>query len=137
MKKIILSALVLSAFFISCSKKYEDGPLLSIQTKKKRLVGEWDYSYYQTYDNIVYYNDNYRALYINKDGTFQEKYRDDQGTLITINGTWDFIDKKEYLRLYYLDEYFLDQITYKIRELRNRTLELEDDNETIVRLMHQ
>ena len=101
------------------------------------MVGEWDYSYYQTCDNIVYYNDNYRALYIHKDGTFQEKYRDDQGTLITINGTWDFMDKKEYLRLYYLDEYFLDQITYKIRELRNRTLELEDDNEIIVCLRHQ
>ncbi|MBA4319098.1 MAG: hypothetical protein C0412_11925 [Flavobacterium sp.] len=39
MKRNVILALILLLLFASC--KYEDGPLISLRSKEKRLLGEW------------------------------------------------------------------------------------------------
>lgn len=96
---IVATFFLASAIFMSCSK-YEDGPLLSLKTKKARLVNKWKIEKY--YVNNVDYTS---SLY---DGTYMEfsDNGDFHFTLITegsltiedttvIDGTWEFSKKKD------------------------------------------
>lgn len=40
--KILFVTIAIQSLIVSSCSKYEDGPKLSLRTKKSRLVGEWD-----------------------------------------------------------------------------------------------
>lgn len=103
MKKINLIILVLSLgiFFNSC-KKYEDGPTVSLKTKKMRLCRKWNLIETTLDGNTVLFG-NY--LY-----TDDYEYKTNGKYIITgedarkakpsyLEGTWSFSDKKEKLSL--------------------------------------
>lgn len=85
---IALACMVLA--LISC-KKYEDGPALSLRTKKSRLVNEWEYDYVRAANG-----DNITASYANStiEFTKDETYISTIGSS-TETGTWQFAHDKE------------------------------------------
>jgi hypothetical protein len=101
MKKVF--AIALTALFVggvaltSCSK-YEEGPKLTLLTKKMRLSGTWGVAAYL--ENGVDKTSDYRqgtsaeTFTINKDGSFTSSVTNLLGTF-TSEGTWEFINDKE------------------------------------------
>jgi hypothetical protein len=101
MKKVF--AIALTALFVggvaltSCSK-YEEGPKLTLLTKKMRLAGTWGVSKYL--ENGVDKTSDYRvwtsaeSLTYEKDGTYSVSTTTIMGTG-TFSGTWEFINDKE------------------------------------------
>lgn len=101
MKKIaMLSAAVLmiGGITLSSCKKYEEGPAVSLLTKKMRVAGEWEVESY--WENGVDKTTDYRSvvtsetLTYEKDGTYATSVNTILGTLNDA-GTWEFINDKE------------------------------------------
>jgi len=97
MKKMINRSLFLLAgltfVFASCGK-YEDGPGLSLLTKKARLSGTWDpVEYVDGTDGQVTADSNTDTFTLDKDGT----YTYTSGST-TYTGTWQFANDKEQLQ---------------------------------------
>ena len=97
MKKLMNSGFValvgLSLIAASCGK-YEDGPGLSLLTKKMRLTGTWDAVEYVDGSTGQTIADNSTDTFtFDKDGTFSLT----SGSTTT-NGTWQFAKDKEQLQ---------------------------------------
>lgn len=94
MKKIIVSIIAFSFLIASCGK-YEEGPSLSLRSKKARIAGEWKIeSVYQDGTDIT---TEYNALvgsdatfHIEKSGTYHIHYTGGED-----EGTWAFKDGKD------------------------------------------
>jgi hypothetical protein len=97
--KLIILLLIAGIFFNSC-KKYEDGPAISLKTKKMRLCRKWlltegtldgntlrfsDYMYTDEYE----YKTNGKYIIIGEDAR--------KAKPSYLEGTWSFSDKKENL----------------------------------------
>lgn len=99
MKKYNL--LILSVLLLFACGKYEEGPNFSLRTKKARLTQEWTVS--ATYQNgtLVPNGTNTLTFEFNKDASFLFKATSliDGQVQTTNRGDWEFIDKKEVLRL--------------------------------------
>lgn len=105
MKKVF--AIALTALFVggvaltSCSK-YEEGPKLTLLTKKMRLAGSWGLATYL--ENGVDKTADYRQFVtsetntIEKDGTWNSTTTTVLGTF-TASGTWEFINDKEDVKM--------------------------------------
>lgn len=107
---LILAILIIS---ISC-KKYEEGPLLSLRTKKSRLCGEWEIEKISG-DPSVYIKKTERNPIIfkkNSDFSYSEiiyltvVYDENEGAVTTeyninYDGSWSFIDNKNKIELSY------------------------------------
>lgn len=123
MKKIpiLFCALLLSLpiLFSSC-KKYEDGPMISLLTKKSRLCGEWKLESYTLNDSDLtsafqLARGSDYVLTISKDETYKEKGN------FSDEGTWKFRDNKEaFFRISSKPGAF--ENTYKILRLKNKSL---------------
>lgn len=97
--KLILLVLSLGIFFNSC-KKYEDGPAISLKTKKMRLCRKWNFtegtlegnplqfSYYM-YTDEYEYKTNGKYIITGEDAR--------NAKTSYLEGTWSFSDKKENL----------------------------------------
>lgn len=105
----------------SCGK-YEDGPGFSLLTKKARLVGDWDRKSV-TSGNFTIEDTDDEITTFEKDGTI--KVSEDG---VSYSGTWEFIDKKEKLRVSYTEGSFTFSDDYTIRRLTNKELWLTDDD---------
>ncbi len=101
MKKIgILSVAVLlmGGIALTSCKKYEEGPALSLLTKKARLAGSWEVEAY--YEDGVDKTSDYRQLVTSetftyeKDGSYTMSAETVLGS-ISDSGTWEFINDKE------------------------------------------
>jgi hypothetical protein len=104
MKKIgmlSLAALLMGGIALTSCKKYEDGPALSLLTKKMRAVGVWEIESY--YENDVDKTSDYRQLVdsetfeLKKDGAYTSSVTNGSVTL-SDNGTWEFINDKEEIK---------------------------------------
>lgn len=105
MKKVF--AIALTALFIggvtltSCSK-YEEGPKLTLLTKKMRFAGTWGLAAYL--ENGVDKTADYRQFITSesftyeKDGTWSGTMTTGLGTF-TSSGTWEFINDKEDVKI--------------------------------------
>lgn len=105
MKKVF--AIALTALFVggvaltSCSK-YEEGPKLTLLTKKMRLAGTWGVAAYL--ENGVDKTADYRQFVssesttIEKDGNWNSTMTTVLGTF-TSSGTWEFINDKEDVKM--------------------------------------
>lgn len=96
MKKYLLFLLV-TTLFIGC-KKYDDGPTLSLRSKKARLCQRWKLVDQQVNGNSVDMTSFFASFDFEKDGDFKE-YVLTNGKQYEYTGTWDFSNKKEDLYL--------------------------------------
>jgi hypothetical protein len=104
MKKITaftVAALMIGGIAFTSCKKYEEGPALTILTKKARVAGTWEVEAYLV-DGVDKTSD-YRAfitsesLEFTKDGTYNTSTTTVLGT-DTDAGTWEFVNDKEDLK---------------------------------------
>ncbi len=93
MKKALLATTaIVSLLAVSSCGKYEEGPGVSLLTKKARLTGVWDVKEYVSGSTTVTDNSD-DTFEIVKDGTY--KYT--SGSTST-EGTWEFSSDKEKLK---------------------------------------
>jgi hypothetical protein len=131
MKKVfILSVAVLlgtSAVVSSCSK-YEEGPKLTLLSKKSRLTGDWKLSE-QTLNGTAQTLNGTSTMTISKDGTFKSAISYvllGQTYSSNINGTWEFSDDKTSILSIPSGQTTVD--TLKIYRLANKELKFIDVN---------
>lgn len=93
MKKPLLFLIItlVAVSFIAC-KKYEEGPLVSLLTKKQRLDGEWGLVLVKNkgVDVTEFYPDDHAYIF-DKNGSFKKI-----SNAVEVTGTWEFnSDKSE------------------------------------------
>lgn len=92
-----MSLAVLAFLFVGC-KKYEDGPTISLSSKKSRVVNVWEVE--KVMDNGIDVTQAYLAFFpgfsieMKKDNTYIITYT---GSSNATTGTWDFDSNKENL----------------------------------------
>ncbi len=126
-KAMAIVTLVAITLCIGCSK-YEDGPAVSLLTKKQRLTGRYDLESWQPeeIDSSVNIEDIHLEFF--KDNTMRVEYID-EGQLRTEQGEWSFVSDKEQLRF----EWDYGATDYaEIRRLTNKELWMvvDDDSES-------
>ena len=93
MKKLLSLTLVvafgLTIAFTGC-KKYEEGPTLSLASKKARVVNTWKLEKYTVNGVDIPLLSTTSYMELKKDNTFIMSYGSSANT-----GTWDFDSKKE------------------------------------------
>lgn len=97
MKKIILLIIPIALVFTAC-KKYEDGPAISLNSKKHRLVNSWviDRAYESGVDQTSTFKDTYvnYNLTIIKNGTYTLSYIFNNVSPYDESGDWKFSNDK-------------------------------------------
>ncbi len=90
MKRIIFASVILISFIaLDSCKKYEEGPALSLRSKKARVANTWKVEQYlfNGSDQTSFFNSvlpNYREVY-DKDGNYSFSYDSNSGS-----GRWEF-----------------------------------------------
>ncbi len=135
MKKTVKLTVALLGFamvFGTSCKKYEEGPGMSLRTKKARLVNTWtiDKTVDSDGDTYVYDQDERDAISIEfkKDGTYENSFTYTFGgstTTTTETGTWEFIDGKKKIRTTDSDG---DKYEEEIILLKNKEMGTKDDD---------
>jgi len=121
LKKITLitsASVCLLAATSSCGK-YEDGPGLTLLSKKSRVVGEWDV---KSIGSNVLTSEYGINMSFEKNGSMIFSYIYG-GSNETYSGSWDFALDKENLLLTVDGE----AIIYEIKRLTNKEMWLDDD----------
>lgn len=127
--KFLSVALLAVAFVLGSCSKYEEGPALSLRTKKARLAGVWKVEKYVQGNGTTSYPDS------DDDGTI-EFTKDNVarltfsffGTPTTVTGDWEFIKDKEGLRVSYQIGGETNTEEYTILRLKNDELWLEEED---------
>lgn len=119
-KKLVYASLVgVTALSVSSCGKYEDGPNLSLLTKKSRVAGDWDV---KSVGSQVLGADYGLTMTFDKDGSMKYSYT--YGTSSTsYAGSWDFSSDKENLVISI--DGGID--TLEIKRLTNKEMWLDDD----------
>lgn len=131
MKTIKLSGILLAFTLMlgtSC-KKYEEGPFISLRSKKERLSNEWKIDkMYDENGNELEISELERALKIiyEKSGGFSIKLGDDD----FITGTWEFGDKKKTIISTHENPFTseMEKDTVQIIKLKEKELWLENSD---------
>lgn len=106
----------------SCGK-YEDGPSLSLSTKKARVAGDWEV---KSIGTTVLGNNYSVNMVFEKDGSVQVTSTYNYGGYsqsYTYAGSWDFASDKEQILLTVDGSADL----YEIKRLTNKEMWLDDD----------
>ncbi|PWH82195.1 hypothetical protein [Brumimicrobium oceani] len=119
--KFFLAILSVAFVFTAC-KKYDEGPALSLLTKKARISGEWRVEKEISAAGVEQLVQSQDVLSISKSGSF-EIIEDNK---IETIGTWDFIKDKEYISFTYKEDGVNNIEEFKIIRLKNRELWLKD-----------
>lgn len=90
---ILLGLLSMTFVLCSCSK-YEEGPAISLLTKKTRVTGTWTPVKYTRDGEIEDYNNKERTIEFRKDGSYINRLFDDESI-----GDWEFDKNKTHLAL--------------------------------------
>jgi hypothetical protein len=141
MKKIALfsiAALMMSGIALTSCKKYEEGPALTLLTKKMRIAGTWEVESY--WENGVDKTSEYRQgvtseTYVyEKDGTYSISVTTIIGT-VNDAGTWELIsDKEEFKTL--SNQSGSDPDTMVIVRLKNKEFWMKDKGGNTVHEYH-
>lgn len=119
---VAIATAVLIFNFTSC--KYEDGPNISLRSKKARLTGEWEVKFIDGAGMIG--NDMEITLEFDKDGDleFSQTYSDYGGSYTySQKGEWEWEDGKQSLEIT-LDG---NKQEWEITRLTNKEFEFEDE----------
>jgi hypothetical protein len=119
-KKLAYASLAgVAALTVSSCGKYEDGPKLSLLSKKTRVAGDWEV---KSVGSQVLGADYGLTMTFDKDGSMKYSYT--YGTQsYSYAGSWDFSSDKENLVIT-LDG---DIDTLEIKRLTNKEMWLDDD----------
>ncbi|MBN4052068.1 hypothetical protein JYT53_01050 [Cytophagaceae bacterium AH-315-L13] len=107
-------------------KKYEEGPALSLKSKKGRVANKWKIDYaFDIDDNQVVTSDYTGETWeFAKDGEWIERDND----VIDKSGTWGFISDKESIKIT-KDNNNIDY--YDILKLKSKEMWLKDKDEEL------
>lgn len=129
-KTALASSLAVIVGMSGCSK-YEDGPALSLLTKKQRLTGDWDVTKLREPNGTdLITNNNSIEMEFDDDGDFTMRtttstnyYGQISTNVITRTGEWDFSSDKEEIEIEFdnLGSYYDWEI--EITKLTNKELE--------------
>lgn len=116
MKKSLFTLICLTLIFSSC-KKYEEGPGISLRTKKARVVGEWKMEklFIDDEDTPLTPDEKNIKWIFKKDGNYEY-----QAATYNEIGTWSFDIKRELIFL--TDTEFGYSTSCKIRRLTNNEM---------------
>ena len=94
MFKLGFAAIIAVSVMVSSCGKYEDGPKISLATKKSRMGNEWKLT--SAYKNGVGYSFSGTAdvIDVKKDGIYIQTYSSLFGSF-SYTGTWSFSSDKE------------------------------------------
>lgn len=100
MKTLKLTTLLLAVALVfgSTSCKYEEGPALSLRTKKARIAGEWNIEKYVDANGNETPETDSPVITFEKDGKGEVSYTF-LGTTTTIPFEWEFTDSKKKLKI--------------------------------------
>ena len=119
MRALLISLILVITFSPSC-KKYDEGPSLSLLSKKQRLTGKWEVA-----SNFLNGKElqlvNKTDINFNKNNTFSTNILIGTNTFNN-NGNWEFSEDKESLLLTYSASM---TETWAIRRLSNKQLFIE------------
>ena len=128
MKTKVLSIFLIVLFGITTGcKKYEDGPMISLYTKKRRLSGTWEFA--KVTENNIDKTENYYRMFIQftKDGDVIWNQNNDYSNNLDniIIGDWEFSHNKERL-ITKFNEGLDDEFTYEweINQLKYHDMKL-------------
>lgn len=114
---------------LSACGKYDDGPNVSLLTKKQRLQRQWDLDEYMNENGASLKNNSSAFWELEKDS--DSEFTDDDGT--KSQGKWELDDEKE--RLIVTVEYpFVGTFVlgnFKIKRLTKKELWLYDETDKI------
>jgi len=116
---IIIGAIVI--FNLASCKKYDEGPLISLKTKKGRLTGEW----------MLVGGDDYnpgldQTFEFTKNGYFNTLYCTFLGCYPRF-GKWELVNQKEKIEITWESGNIGNKTEYEILRLTNKELVLEDE----------
>ncbi|PKP18157.1 MAG: hypothetical protein CVU05_14170 [Bacteroidetes bacterium HGW-Bacteroidetes-21] len=117
--KSSLVYLLFIPFFIlitSCGK-YDEGPSLSLLSKKQRFTGTWELARFYIGENQIQIT-NKEEMTVNKNGTFTKSIIISTNSFNS-NGNWEFSEDKESLLMKYSAT---TTETWMIKRLSNRQL---------------
>lgn len=124
MKKVILSGVIalLAIAIVSCGK-YEDGPSMSLLTKKQRLTGDWTLESYTSDGQDI--TTTIQTLWGAAEWQIEKDEKYHLTGNLNQNGTWELGEDK--------DDIFMtpdtgSRITYRILRLKNKELWLRYTN---------
>ena len=118
--KLLLSVLSLVFIFSACNK-YEDGPKVSLMTKKARITGTWKKTKEIKPNGTVVIDTSSAEVVIDKDGTIT--FRENGLALV---GTWEFINDKESILVSLKVLGVTNTEEFRILRLKNKELWLKD-----------
>ena len=127
--KVLLAGGLATAIGLSGCKKYEDGPMFSLLTKKQRLTGEWETVKFKQDGQELVSQGLSLEIEFDKDGDFKFRasgYNSYYGFsfLNTVEGEWEFSNDKEEVELDYDDPSIGDE-EWEITRLTNKELQGE------------
>lgn len=146
MKKTIKNTAILAVASTSLlstgCKKYEEGPGLSLKTKKARLVGDWDLKetdnertqeFLKTNGEIIFEFEKDGDVNVSTEGILNYSYGGWYGYSYSYSrdvdnnelGSWEFNDDKSDVEITYGGNY---TNSFEIIRLTNKELILEDEN---------
>jgi len=135
--KALIAVVAVGSILASCNK-YEEGANLSLRSKKGRLAGSWsvekvEYNGSDVTSSFLPSGATYTTT-IEKDGTWSATYT--MGSLSTTEtGTWEFVDKKEMLKMVTTGSSDSDGDTSEIVMLKNKELKLKSGSANDVTIM--
>lgn len=127
--KFLSVSLLLVVFVMGSCSKYEEGPLLSLRTKKARLAGVWKVEKTISNDGETNYpsSDDNGTIEYTKDNVVKTTF-EFFGLEVVISGEWEFIKDKEWLRTSIEINGEQEVEESKIIKLKNDELWVEDVN---------
>lgn len=126
MTKLLSGSLILTmVLFVAACGKYEEGPSLSLRSKKARLANEWKIAYAYDFKDQVETTADYSGEIweFTKDGRFLERESDS----VDKSGSWDFISDKEEIAI----SIGTDIDKYNILRLKENEMWLKDGEEEL------
>ena|ERR1051326_738628 len=127
--KITLGLAVMAMVVMTACSKYPEGPKLSLRSKTSRLAGDWKLSKYlkngTDITSQVLGSGDMMTVSITKDGKWTSSYTSGSFTF-TSNGTWEFVEKKEKLKMVTDGSTDTDGDTTTIVKLKNKEFWTED-----------
>jgi hypothetical protein len=129
--KNIFAFLFISAFLFSCGK-YEEGPGISLLTKKNRITNVWSLASRTTNGNTTSLSNTTWTVTINDDDSYNSKATVFGITVLNENGTWKFSNDK--LQLLTIPSGSSNTASWEIVRLTKDELKLRyiTNNDTIV-----
>lgn len=126
--KQLIPLVLFAALIVAACKKYEDGPAISLRSKKKRVEGIWkiDKKFDAQEEQLQLTSDDLKVRWEFEDTIYREVF---SGTT-QISGTWEFTESKERILVNYEDTTGKYTRDYRILRLTNSDLWLKFEDST-------